>query len=156
MPGNELERLRRDVASLRADVKGLAARLSGSGFSPAPLAFTDTISSGSAGAFLNTIEANIDSYALPFPGSIVAMSVSADVAPSGTPGADYYTFEASVDNVVTGFGAVLDAGDATGVLVQSKGSDTFTTDQRIRVQVGSVTGTPGTVIVNVLLWVSFT
>lgn len=137
VPANQIERLERDVRSLASQVKGLAARLAGSGFGPATVQLVAAISDVTS--FPHTLAYRA---VMAFPGSIVGLSVVVETAYAGVAGSDYVDFEVYNNAGATGFGLRLAGGSASNYALQGKGIDVFAAGDVLTLVATGHTGTP--------------
>ena len=152
----DIERLDRRIDGVRDDVRGLIARLAGTGFSPGSILWSDTFGSTSGLLRFGSVT-GANNFVVPFPGSLIAISVIAESSYGpGNPLTDYMDYTAYKNSGITGLTTRLAVGGFIAYAQQDKGIDTFAAGDYLSVQ-RTVSGTPmtATLIHQVTLWVSF-
>lgn len=149
----DIERLEREIRDVNQRVQNALARTRRTGFGPSALLFIDSVTTGTQ---IFTDPSGVNTfYNMPFPGSVIAISLAVPTVLSGTPGVDYWTGGVTKNLAGTAATLVMEAGEYHAEAVFEKGEVTLAPGDIFGFAV-EVSGTPGTRSANALVWVSFT
>lgn len=154
----DIERLERMIRDVGDRSQNAIARIRRTGFAPGTFNFTTEFQSSLVPTYMSTdTGAIISEYVVPFPGSIIAVSVLSASAYAGSAGTDYVDFEVYKNDAATGLVVRIAAGSRTVTTFVTKGDYTFAAGDILRLHLAN-TGTPlGSLTGHTAnIWVSFT
>lgn len=150
VPAGEFELLARKVEDLKAQVRGLSARLTNAGFAPACITQSYTHAGGVLGTVYTTAKCT-----MPFAGSVIALGVDFSAAPVGA-GSDYVEVRLDKNAAVTAATMQVLQG-VTGKTYGpvEKGTISFVAGDELSVDVEFVSALLAAGSFQILIWVSF-
>lgn len=152
----DIERLEREIRDMNQRMQNALSRVRRSGFGPSALFIASVVTDASGSEYMG-VDTSQSEFMLPFPGSLIALSVIAEVTYSGAAGSNYHDFEVHLDGVASGFSVQIAGGSRSAHDTAVKGDYTFSAGTIMQVY-QSLTGTP-TPTNNphtATVWVSFT